>query len=407
MIPRPRLPPEILNIIVSYSCPESYANLACLSRKSHRAFGHLLYRDMHIHTPRQLVKLFQSPNLARNLSKTRRLSIAMSVFLEADWEGVHRELEPAEHLGRILQLTPSLRELSLDLLYPNAVIDKRYDDFEKRFLQVILDRAASDPTFLSKLVRFECPRIIMMLPLCQGRSIESMAHTRDSDPALNPWSTHLHPAGASTSCFSASIVVDAQVGLFRESAKQALEIAKEASMHGLALKHLKITVDGPRDGEIAPIQVEDPIWWPEVISVYFGGHEQLESLYIEYDPPLSKRSTKWQRETIEFVARYMPSLSHAAIGSPDIEWGKYVAGKPTSSDSYDIPDWSPCPSRCNYDVLCWWLRRLDVDAEEVNRGCLERTAVKLRKIMLTRWDDPSVPSVQELQNRLFAGPLSG
>ncbi|KAG8736926.1 hypothetical protein FRC12_017359, partial [Ceratobasidium sp. 428] len=151
-----QLPPEVLYIVADVSSFRGLTSLVRLNRRFHALFNKLLYRNITIHSALQLSALSQSNNAAHNLSSTQRMSITRPVFLESSWGDIHGELKPAEHLCHILEMTSSLRELSLDYLRSKS---ERYDspawDFEWLFRCEIRNRAVSDPSFLSHLVRLE------------------------------------------------------------------------------------------------------------------------------------------------------------------------------------------------------------------------------------------------------------
>ncbi|KAG9105484.1 hypothetical protein FRC07_009248 [Ceratobasidium sp. 392] len=299
------------------------------------------------------------------------------------------------YLGRVLQMTTSLRRLSLDCLdYNSSEADDICCFFGRLFIDEIR-RRAHDPLFLPRLSVLESPATPSLLRICRGRPVESISHIRDSDPATNPLLTHLHPLGASQSRLSVSIVVPTGLEQYRVNAMGAFSTLYTAAIEDWVIKHLKITVVGPRDQSSVPTEAGCPAYWAGIISD-FSAH--LESLRIEFDPPLAENSMKRQRLAIKAAARHIPSLAYAVVGSSDVEWGKRVEKQPNSTSR--IPDWTPRPNRGGWKVLSWWLRRSGVDSSKATKADVPVLLMRIRNIMLTRWDDDSVPSVGDLRRRI-------
>ncbi|KAG8735537.1 hypothetical protein FRC12_018022, partial [Ceratobasidium sp. 428] len=184
----------------------------------------------------------QSENIAHNLSGTQRMSITKPVFLRSSWEDICGKLEPPKYLVHVLQMTSLLRELSLDYLHPGSwVLDKPTWDFEMLFRCEIRERAVSDSSFLSHLVRLECPQVDSMLAVLVGRPIESISHPRDSNFTTNQSPSHLHALGASPIGLSVSVVISMEPALFPASITHGLRILKRALYKDIVIKHLKIS----------------------------------------------------------------------------------------------------------------------------------------------------------------------
>ncbi|KAG8770715.1 hypothetical protein FRC12_004091 [Ceratobasidium sp. 428] len=391
------LPPEILNIVVSLSSFETLAKIVCLNKWFHRSFGKLLYQDIHIHSASQLVELFQSTNIDRNLSTTWKLSVNRTALLAASWKEIPRQLEPAEYLALILQMTTSLRELVFQDLHPFAIFQIHDWNFQSLFRAEILKRAL-DPSFLPHLARIQSPELVSILPLCRGRPIEHLSHSLDSKSLMNLSATHFHPAGVSPTHLSATTSVQVKHGNFKPNSYHIAALLESAAREGLVIKHLRITVVG---SELKPLDLPeaDALAWITAISLE-PGHEQLESLHIAFDPPPVGKSLEAQQQTLEQAIPYLPNLVYAVLGSPDVEWRNHVERQLDLAQ--DILDWTPCPNHCDLEVLAWWLRKLKLDTAKVVKENLEDTAVRMRDVMLTYWDHSSVPSIEELQAYLLA-----
>ncbi|KAG8720206.1 hypothetical protein FRC09_009931 [Ceratobasidium sp. 395] len=390
-----QLPPEVLYIVADVSSFRGLTSLVRLNRRFHALFNKLLYRNITIHSTLQLSALSQSDNAARNLSSTRRMWITRPVFLESNWQDIRGELKPAECLCRVLEMTSSLRELSLDYLRSKS---ERYDspawDFEWLFRCEIRNRVVSDPSFLSHLTRLECPLAESMLRIVKGRPIESISHPRDSDPTVNQLLTHLHPLGASTTRLSVSTVITTESpALFRSSCHHAARVVKKAWNKGLVVKHLKVSVVGFRTEPLIPEWTNWSWAWIEVLA---GGRgvKELESIHIALDPPLEENTLKEQERALKRAVELLPKLVYAVVGSSDVQWRRHVGQKPNLATR--VPDWTPRPNCGGWRVRNWWLENsgLCVARMVVNKEDVPDLLARLRNLMLTRWDTGAVPPIE-------------
>ncbi|KAG9084867.1 hypothetical protein FRC07_013531 [Ceratobasidium sp. 392] len=297
----------------------------------------------------------------------------------------------------------SIRELGLDYLYPGShLVDQPGWNFEWSFRSEIC-RRAEDPSFLPRLARLESPTVRSMLSVCRGRPIESISHPRDSDIIQNTQPTHLQYTGSvSPARLSISTVVFTEPELsFESSASSSLGTLQKASEKGLVVKHLKVTVAGSRTlhAQSMPPESDWGLLW--VIRIpEKGGCEHLESLHIAFDPPLPNKHINREQLAIEKAVELgLPNLAYAVVGSPGVEWRKRI-GTHTGSVSDHLPDWTPRPNRGGHKVHYWWLRRSGISLAKVPKDALRGVIVQLRDIMLTRWGDGLIPSIEELQKSL-------
>ncbi|KAG8715410.1 hypothetical protein FRC09_016641 [Ceratobasidium sp. 395] len=389
----PQLPPEILDMVANLSSFEGLTSLVRLNRHFYRMFNKLLYQNITIHSALQLFELSQSENVAHNLSGTQRMSIMKPVFFKSSWKGICGELKPAECLCDVLEMTLSLRELSLDYLNSgSARLNNPAWDFEWLFRREIRGRAISDSSFLSHLTRLQCPSVYAMLPALIGRPIESISHPRDSNSTINRPPTHLHPLGASPTRLSISVVVSTESpALFRSNYFDAIRVLKRASNRDLVVKHLKVSVVGSRSETWVSEYVNWPIDWIEEIALA-GGIEHLESLDISFDPPLERNPMKVQERALRRAVQIMPNLVYAVVGSPDVQWNRYVGQKPSPGPS--IPDWTPRPNCKGRRVRRWWLKSSRLFTGKVERKDVQDILIRLRSLMLTRWDVEEVLQIE-------------
>ncbi|KAG9119674.1 hypothetical protein FRC07_005188 [Ceratobasidium sp. 392] len=299
-------------------------------------------------------------------------------------------------------MATSIRELGLDYLYPGShLIDQSGWDFEWSFMSNI-SRRAKDPSFFPCLARLESPAVRHMLSICRGRPIESISHPRDADFTQNPLPTHIHPDGVSAARLSISTVVSTEPEpSFESSASTARGILRKASEKGLVVKHLKITVVGPRvhATQNMPPESNWGLWWVLRIAER-GGCEHIESLHIAFDPPLPSGCINKQHLAIEKAVEFgLSNLTYAVVGSPEVEWRRHVRIQ-TGSVSHRLPYWTPRPNYGGYNIHYWWLRKSGIRMVTVLEDALLDVVIRLRDLMLTRWDDESIPSVEEIHKDL-------
>ncbi|KAG9118510.1 hypothetical protein FRC07_006937 [Ceratobasidium sp. 392] len=298
-------------------------------------------------------------------------------------------------------MATSIRELGLDYLYPGShLVDQPGWNFEWSFRSEIC-RRAEDPSFLPRLARLESPTVRSVLSVCRGRPIELISHPRDADFTQNPLPTYIHPDGVSAARLSISTVVSTEPEPSFESSASSSLVLRKASEKGLVVKHLKVTVAGSRTlhAQSMPPESDWGLLWVLRIPEK-GGCEHLESLHIAFDPPLPNKHINREQLAIEKAVELgLPNLTYAVVGSPEIEWRKRI-GAYTGSVSDHLPDWTPRPNRGGHKVHYWWLRRSGISLVQVSKDALRGVIVRLRDIMLTRWDDGLVPSIEELQKSL-------
>ncbi|KAG8717135.1 hypothetical protein FRC12_013668 [Ceratobasidium sp. 428] len=386
----PRLPIEILHMIVKLSSFEGLTSLVRLNHYFRQEYNKLLYRNITIHSAYQLFKLLKSENAARNLSGTRIMSITKPVFLESSWKDIHSELKPAECLCHVLQMTSSLRELGLDFMHSGCdLVDDPQWHFEWSVRNEIRNLAVSDSSFLSRLSRLRCPSVYAMLPALAGRPMTLAIHPRDSFPTIIL--SHLLVA-------IAVVVSTESLAVLNSTSVDAVGVLKRASDWGLVVKHLKITVAGSRSEPWVPENLDWPRDWIERIAEE-GGTENLISLDIMFDPPLEENVFEEQEEALARAVELIPNLRYTMVGSWDVQWRRHVRRKPNSVAR--LPEWTPCPSsESSGRVRRWWLKKSGLcDGVPVKEGGVPNLLVRLRNLMLTRWSTEVVPPIEWFHKR--------
>ncbi|KAG8770735.1 hypothetical protein FRC12_004078 [Ceratobasidium sp. 428] len=357
----------------------------------------MLYQDVLLESPIQLVNLFRSINATHNLENTHRLTIERCVIADVDsWETIDRELRPAEYLGYVLRMTTSLRILSVEPGDTFPTIDQPAWRLERSFFAELCKRALN-PTFLPSLSRLQSPLLLLILPLCKGRPLE---HITSQDfphfPAINTTRCY-HPAGISPTHLSVNFPIPMIYGNLEWSAQGIRSNLEACAGTGLTIKHLKLVVYHRVGLDPAVPNLDASVWVKMILSTQ--ACDQLESLYLAPEPPLIHYSLKGQIAAIQTAALLAPSLSYVVLWTPDLEWRRHVDER--SDQTTRLPEWTPCPICSDPEVLNWWINALGIDiATEVKVGGLEGLAIQMRGIMRTRWSSALVPSVEVLQKRL-------
>ncbi|KAG8763044.1 hypothetical protein FRC12_008737 [Ceratobasidium sp. 428] len=221
-----------------------------------------------------------------------------------------------------------------------------------------------------------------MLPALEGRPISYAYHPRDFLSKL-------------TNRVAISVVVSMESREILDSTYcDAINVLKGASGHGLIVGSLKICVVGSRTEPWFP---ERLTWlsegWIEEIARK-GGTEHLESLVIDFDPPLEAKTFYDHEEVLKRAVELIPTLNYAILGSLDFQWLRHVGPKPSSASQ--LPDWTPCPRRGSWRVRWWWLEtsRLCEGAPVKKEDDVPDLLARLRDLMLTRWEFEAVRPIE-------------
>lgn len=105
----PKIPWELIYLVGEFASFETRAILTRCNKRLYNICKLLLYRDIYLHTPTQLVKLFQCKKNRPMLQKTKSLFISETIFHHEAWEGIRGRLDPEDYLIRVLHTTVSLR----------------------------------------------------------------------------------------------------------------------------------------------------------------------------------------------------------------------------------------------------------------------------------------------------------
>ncbi|KAG8770714.1 hypothetical protein FRC12_004090 [Ceratobasidium sp. 428] len=395
---RTRVPAEILNMIVHFSSSQARARIVRLNSWFHRGFGKLLYQDVLLETPLQLVNLSRGINAARNLENTYELTIKQSLMADANsWETIDKQLQPAEYLGHVLCMTTSLRVLSVEPMNTTPSADQPAWHLERSFFAELC-KQASNPTFLPSLSRLQFSISFFVFPLCKGRPLEHVTSRSLLHLAAINTTRCYHPAGISPTRLLVNFSVPVVFNNTKWSANGLKLYLEECARAGIMIKHLKLVVHYVMGSNQAAANLDTSGWVKMISSTQACG--QLESLCLAPEPPLVRYSLVEQMTVVQMAARLIPSLSYVTLWAIDLEWRRCVDEQ--SDQVVRLPEWSPCPNCSKPVVFTWWIIASGIDiATEVKVAGLEGLAIQMRGIMRSRWSSALVPSVGILQERLL------
>lgn len=393
------LPNELLYMIFYLTSFQGRVGLVLSNKRLFHTFNLLLYQDVRLDTPQQLVRLYRSTAAKRRLRGTRRLDVHSGIFSYVKWEGIKIRLPPATFLARVLNEASSLRELEF---HYDISIEIPQWDFETRFALDLIPWP-SKPTFLPKLASFNHPLGLQSfaLQLIPGRPLAHIA------TGLTHFQTRNHMGYRVSKLTPESAALELQIielGNMDQSTAhigRTIQYYLESCGRQTIVEHMQLIV------EFALCESQDGLykgqmfqWTQDVFSV--SGYSQLKSLLVYFNPRFSDEPLDEQYSTLQSLRVLMPSLVLVVLGSPEVEWRRHTP-EPEHAPSVhksDIPEWTPRPDYSS-KVLEWWLHvsRFDVSEMEGDPGS---TAERLRAIMQARWEETCVPSVSALQAQFSA-----
>ncbi|CEL62464.1 hypothetical protein RSOLAG1IB_04820 [Rhizoctonia solani AG-1 IB] len=413
-----RLPIELLSSIFELVPPEVLAVLTRCHTCFYELCNPLLYREVHLHTPPQLVLLLESQKAIRMLGSTESLTVdEFTLYLEA-WDGIDIvDSNPLRHLIRVLYATTSLRSLKVTKSGTSNSFSKRsnLDDSNE------LLRIAGDPKFLPKLTLISVfnssdPYQSWLEKLCYGRVVKSYSIWTDTNihmkifPELERSEVTTpdpHPSSFTTSppsCYPKQFLSGGEVGRLIQQSVDAQHRLNITSC-GLLLEFPKIVLHEE------PPHIHGTYSWLKDVLVA-AEFPQLQSLYARFQflPSDWAISLHAQRSGLEELQTVAPKLVAVGLSSTKIFWKKWVPS-PGEIVSYPaVPHWTPCPAvdmsaqaqDTVRDMLLWWLDALGLDILGIqDRRVMKDFANALWVAMHERWEVVA-PSETTLYNRLLS-----
>ncbi|KAH7341024.1 hypothetical protein B0J17DRAFT_716187 [Rhizoctonia solani] len=416
-----KLPTELLTSIFELVAPEILVVLMRCSKCFYEICNPLLYKQVHLHTPTQLVALSENQKASRMLETTELLVIDdFALYLEAWGDASVRELsKPFYHLLRVLRTTTSLHSLKITQSYVPTTFSKRADWDEEYDYTSELLRTAGDPEFLPNLTLISVfspaqAEKSWFEALCYDRVVECYSVWNSSNlyakifPALE--STDAIARGPRLSPLVISQLASHPNGhlsgrdvgrLIRQSLD--LDSCSRITHLGLLLQFPGVVLHGE------PSLIHNSFtWMKDVISR--AGCPQLQGIHVRFQ----SRPLDWaagldtQHQGLKELQKISPELISVGLSSTKMFWKRWVP-TPGEARSYStLPFWTPCPivdPGTLVDVraiLVWWLNALGLKASEMqDRKIMKDFAKQLSIAMHERWDFVA-PTEATLHGRLLS-----
>lgn len=374
---------------------QGHASLVLSNKRFFNAFNTLLYQDIRLDNPRQLVQLYRNTSSKRKLRDTLKHVLGGDVFSLVKWEELKTRLLPPVYLARILNETSSLREFEFN---PSNRSGTSHWEFEGRFVPELVSWA-SKASFLPKLASLRFPQRAAVSPLLQGRPL---ARITTSCVLFQP-KTNMGYCVSELTPESAAL----ELRITEHGGDSASQVGK--TIQGFVrscsplttVKHVQILLRFFLGEITEDTCIRNIFAWAQTVLT-LSGCSHLKTLLVYFDPPLMPEPLDEQHSTLEGLKKLMPSLVFVVLGSPDVEWRRRIP-EPLSALSArksSIPEWTPRP---NYgtEVLKWWLRAFQLTVSGAEED-IQRIASQLWATMRERWDDAYVPSVDAIQAQLSA-----
>ncbi|CAE6468846.1 unnamed protein product [Rhizoctonia solani] len=142
----PMIPDDVTHLIAHFSSFEVLASLVRCNKSLHRSCTPLLFREIRLHKPMQLIKLCRNREALNRLSETKSMFLEESLFFPYCWGDAWTGVEPAAHyfITAFRAATSLLRLQIFAAPAPNIVSDN---------LITKLRSMSSDPTEIGVLIR--------------------------------------------------------------------------------------------------------------------------------------------------------------------------------------------------------------------------------------------------------------
>ncbi|CAE6421174.1 unnamed protein product [Rhizoctonia solani] len=410
-----KLPIELLPSIFELVLPKVLAALTRCNKRFYELCNPLLYKEVHLHTPTQLVLLSGSQKAVQMLGTTRSLLIdEFALYLEA-WDDVDAKHppNPFHYLVRVLHAATSLRSFKVGRGDVPVSYSKRADWGEESDCSSELLRSAVDPGFLPELVHLSVfnpahPNKSCFDVLRRDRAVECYSLWNNTD-------IHVKVSPASESSNATAPDPQSPPSIYSQQRTSGQEVGRliwksvDANSRP-GLNYFGFLVQFPDvvfDNELPPIHNIFP-WLKDVLAA--AEFPQLQVLEFH----VVRRSQTWdwaialdaQRSSIEELQAIAPKLESVGISSSRTYWKRWIPAPGETSLCPTIPHWTPCPAMDPQvdmrAILVWWLDALGLDVSGMqDRKAMKDFAKQLSAAMNERWDFMA-PSEATLYDRLFS-----
>lgn len=410
----PQLPGDILYLVGSFSTFESLSSLVQCSKWLYGIYYPLLFREIHLHLPTQIIKLDKNEKAMQMISGTKSLVLHDTVFGRESW-GLDPNVFPDATVGhiiiRILRAMASLIQLEIaGRRVPKILSVIRNIKLRGVFHQFaqMLSARRDDPSFLPNLAIVNTFFTgILLGDLCRNRPVmyhRSLGFHRlhlDICPGLAQHDTGGRRIPEVTHSLSAQDIGS----IIRKAEPTTIPSRTPTSTKTSTWSLIMRFPNEIRQHK--PCPVIDTLSWALTMLTATGlPTNQLRSIDIRFEPPPSYQSPPAQLSAIEKLHGAFPSLEYANISFPRIKWSRKILHplvSPSFGSSSSGSDlvWTVCPELEFPETLDWWFDAMslgDLDAQNIEE--LEQKAKELWSVMSLRWGEYRIPSTEELMNHL-------
>ncbi|KAL5635444.1 hypothetical protein ACGC1H_004289 [Rhizoctonia solani] len=411
------LPSELLSSIFELVSPEVLVIAMRCSRCFFEICNPLLYREVHLHTPTQLVTLSESQKAMHMLCATGSLVIDDFVLYLEAWDGANAGEfpKPFQYIFHVLRATKALHSLKVSPSYVPSGFHRRVD-WESDHAGN-LRRTTGDPELLPSLtfisVYSDQANHSWFETFCYDRVIECYSTWNNKNlhlkifPALE-WSDATAPsvhlsllAASQLATYPKQYLSGRDVGRLIRRSFDSDKRSKITHL-GLLLQFPDVTLHGK------PSSIHNTFsWLKDMFSM--AGCPQLQGFHVKFkSPPLDwAASLDTQRLGLEELQNIMPALVTVGLSSTGQFWKRWVPPAGGNSSYSTIPYWTPCPvmdldTRTNVRaMLVWWFNALGFDISDMqDRAIMKDFAKRVHAAMYERWE-LIAPSEDTLHDRLL------
>ncbi|KAF8710709.1 hypothetical protein RHS03_01850, partial [Rhizoctonia solani] len=418
-----RLPVEVLSLIFGLATPEVLAVSTRCSKRFYELCNPLLYAEVHLHTPIQLISLSRSKNALKMLETTKSLIINGLVLYPEVWDGIGAEIppDPLHYLVRVLRATTSLRSLKVAPIDEPLELAERADLSQESECSNELLRSASDPEFLPKLTHFSLfnpkhPNKSCLDVIRHDRAVEyyTVWNMTDAHVKILPVQRKSDATAPDPHLSSLSASQSSPHPHWHVSGREAGRLIQQSinvgnlpniEYFGLLVQLSEIGIVA--DSELVSTNGIFP-WLKDVLATTGFSRLHAFEFHLNYqsqtwDWPITLEAQRLGIEELQTVA---PTLKSVGISSTRSFWKRTILPRGNAPLYPDVPNWTPCPIQgSNEDMrpmLVWWLDALNFDTSVVqDRRAFKDFAKHLNAAMNERWEDMA-PSEATLYNQLLS-----
>ncbi|CAE6420305.1 unnamed protein product [Rhizoctonia solani] len=382
-----KIPDDVTHLIAQFSSFEVLASLVRCNKSLYRSCTPLLFREIRLYKPIQLVRLCRNREALQRLSETKSMFLEESLFFPYCWGDTWISAEAVQYFITAFRTATSLLRLQIfDAPAPNIVPDN---------LITRLRSMSSDPTLLPKLEVLIGIRSVSLRSLHENRPVKFICSYEDFDnivietyPSLSRNSL-ISSATPPTLLEQAQDLSAAEIGTFIRESKGNL-LAKYDYLNFTA--RFPEAIKNAGDAPIPNLFT----WLQEVFQEANLSSDNIKRLTITFEPSPSHLSSWEQHTIITKVSELLPTLERVQLASLLI-WHRYNSVE-SSQDSLSL--WTPEP---DYFSIGWWLDALHIRPTSTKtQEEAKHIVMQLREGMCKRYPPGRIPSVNFLVKHVLS-----